>query len=491
MAAEIGHILVVDDSKVNRIVISGLVQKQGHTFEMAENGQKAIEMLRQKPFDLVLLDMIMPEMDGFETLLAIKSDSHLRHIPVIMVSALEDMANVVKCIEKGAEDYLPKPPDEILFRARIGACLEKKRLRDAEIENQNRLKKLNETLEIRNHFIRETFGKYLSDEIVESILETPGGLKLGGESRVLTVMMADLRGFTSIGERLPPEEVVGIINTFLEVMTEIIFKYGGTIDEFIGDAILVIFGAPIQHGDEASRAVACALEMQLAMGTVNERNHQAGRPAVAMGIGLNTGQVVVGNIGSKKRVKYGVVGKNVNLTSRIESYTTGGQIFISESTMNSCNGTLRIDNFLEVHPKGLAQPITIFEVGGIRGTFNVSLPEKEPMPWLELPRPFGIGLSMISEKHTSNEVHQAEILRINDKSLEIRADLPIEVFANLKLALQDSRGKAIAKDLYAKVLKVVPGERPTFVANLTSIPPEAEEVLQELKNDARSTNTSE
>jgi class 3 adenylate cyclase len=227
-------------------------------------------------------------------------------------------------------------------------------------ESRAQLVDLNQQLERRNRFIRETFGRYLSDEIVETILEKPGGLKIGGEKRQATILMSDLRGFTSLCEGLPAEDVVSMVNIYLETMTEIILKYQGTIDEFIGDGILVIFGAPFQRPDDARRAVACAVEMQLAMASVNERNRQAGYPEVALGIGVNTGKMVVGNIGSKKRTKYGVVGRHVNLTARIESYTVGGQILISEDTLKECGDIVRIDNAMQVMPKGGKEPLTIY-----------------------------------------------------------------------------------------------------------------------------------
>lgn len=189
-----------------------------------------------------------------------------------------------------------------------------------------------EQLELRNRFIRETFGRYLADEVVATLLESPTGVRLGGEKRKITMMMADLRGFTSLSERLAPERVVAILNRYLATMVKIIKQYGGTIDEFIGDAIFVLFGAPIWQEDDAQRAVACAVAMQLAMAEVNDQNGQEDLPEVEMGIGIHTGQVVLGNIGSPERMKYGVVGRHVNLASRIQSYTTGGQILISETT---------------------------------------------------------------------------------------------------------------------------------------------------------------
>ena len=185
----------------------------------------------------------------------------------------------------------------------------------------------NTELQKRNQVIREIFGRYLTDEVVANLLESTEGLKLGGEKRKVTILMSDLRGFTSIAEKVQPEQVVSLLNTYLEAMTNVIRKYEGTIDEFIGDGILVIFGALIGHADDAQRAVACAVEIQLVMEAINEHNRASGLPQIEMGIGLNTGEVVVGNIVSLERAKYGMVGSHVNLTARIESYTVGGGRF--------------------------------------------------------------------------------------------------------------------------------------------------------------------
>src|SRR5262249_45099867 len=184
---------------------------------------------------------------------------------------------------------------------------EKVRQRTEELwQEQEKLKEANQQLELRNRFIRATFGRYLSDEVVASLLESSEGLDLGGEKRTATLLMSDLRGFTPLSERLAPEQVLTITNRYLSAMVDVILRYQGTINEFVGDAILVIFGAPISREDDAQRAVACAIAMQQAMTSVNEQNRRAGLPEVEMGIGVHTGDVVVGNIGSHKRTKYGV-----------------------------------------------------------------------------------------------------------------------------------------------------------------------------------------
>lgn len=243
-------------------------------------------------------------------------------------------------------------------------------------KQQLKLKELNDLLDIRNRFIRKVFGQYHSDDIAEMILESPGGASLGGEKRVVTVLLSDLRGFTAISERLSAENVVKMINIYLEVMIDVIFKYNGTIDEFLGDGILAVFGAPVLGDDDARRGVACAVDMQLAMEEVNRRNRDAGLPELEMGIGVNTGELVFGNMGSYKRTKFGVVGSHVNLVARIESYSVGGQILISESTKNSCGPILRVLNRMNVLPKGVQKRINIYDIGGIYGDYNLFLPDR-------------------------------------------------------------------------------------------------------------------
>jgi PAS domain S-box-containing protein len=229
------------------------------------------------------------------------------------------------------------------------------------------LKRLAEQIELRNRFIRETFGRYLTDEVVDTVLESPSGLQMGGEKRKLTMMMTDLRGFTSLSERLPADRVVKLLNRYLAAMVPIIKQYQGTIDEFIGDAIFVLFGAPVWQEDDAERALACAVAMQIAMDDLNAENRKEDLPEVEMGIGLQTGQVVVGNIGSPERMKYGVVGSHVNLTSRIQACTTGGQILISETTRQELGNKLKIGKQMEVRAKGIEHPVVLFEALGIGG----------------------------------------------------------------------------------------------------------------------------
>jgi class 3 adenylate cyclase len=331
------------------------------------------------------------------------------------------------------------------------------------------LNQLKQALKKRNEFIRSTFGRYLSDDIVDSILESPEGTKLGGEKRMVTIMMTDLRGFTSLSEGLPAETCVNMINIYLDTMTEIILKHKGTIDEFIGDAILVIFGAPLQKDDDAKRAVACAIEMQLAMEVVNAKNKELGYPAVSMGIGINTGEVVVGNIGSSKRTKYGVVGSHVNLTSRVESYTVGGQTYISEETKKQCGDILRIDSQMDVKPKGVKNTITIFEIGGIGGSFNIYLPEKQKLELKALSRSADMDFIVLAGKHAGKDIHKGKLNKIKDKDAEFETTLPLNKLDNLQMTLLNDAGGVLIDEIYAKVVDILV-EGKTVHLNFTSIP---------------------
>ncbi|MDR0539640.1 MAG: 4Fe-4S binding protein [Spirochaetaceae bacterium] len=220
-------------------------------------------------------------------------------------------------------------------------------------------------LEVRNRLLHDSFGRYMPEEIVNSLLESGSGTALGGKLGTITIMMCDLRGFTQIAEKLTVEKVVTLLNHYFTAMVEIIQNHKGTVIEYLGDSVLSIFGAPVETQFHAEDAIACAIQMQNAMKTVNEWNVENNYPELAMGVGINTGPCIIGNIGSEKTMKYNVIGKHVNLCGRIESYTIGGEIYISEYTRNAINTKLTISNTKIVHPKGIAEPVEIYQIDGI------------------------------------------------------------------------------------------------------------------------------
>lgn len=475
-------VLLIDDQPmIGEAVRRMLAGEQDIDFYHCADPSQAIKMAQEIAPTVILQDLVMPEIDGLLLARYFRANAATRDIPLIVLSSKEDPVIKAEAFALGANDYMVKLPDrlEVLARIRYHSrgyiiFLERNEAYQALLESQKQL-------EIRNRFIRETFGRYVSDEIVETILETPEGLKIGGEKRLLTIMMTDLRGFTSVCERLSAEEVVHLLNVYLETMTEIILKYQGTIIEFIGDAILVVFGAPFSAANDAQRAVACALDMQLAMTKLCDEKHPELCLGVKMGIGINTGDVIVGNIGSSKRTKYDVIGHHVNLASRIESFTIGGQVFASESTVQACGALLRLDDQLEVTAKGIKEPIAIYEIGGIGGDFGIFLPEKQASELQILTPPLLVQLSMLEGKHTGENVYSGQIGKLAHDAAEITAERTFRQLTDLKLSLPvEQNGVTSLATLYAKVTAQIADTPPVFRVNFTSLPPEAERLFRQL-----------
>ncbi|WP_439102962.1 adenylate/guanylate cyclase domain-containing protein [Congregibacter sp.] len=347
-----GFILAVDDREENRALLARYLTRSGHFVVTAPGGAEALEMLANADVDVVLLDRMMPGMDGREVLRRIKAEPKLRATPVIMISGEQDMQGIIECIEAGADDYLFKPFNPVLLQARIKAGIERKQWHDREQIYRDQLER-------NERFIRATFGRYLSDDIVTEILENPEGMELGGDLREVTIMMSDIRGFTTMSEQLAPDRVVSMLNRYLGAMTDIILEYGGTIDEFLGDAILAVFGAPRRHDDDPDRAARCALAMQAAMEEINAANRGDGLPELAMGIALNTGNVIAGNIGSERRSKYGFVGHAMNVTSRIEDIARRGEILIAESTRRALGAAYALGDSRELQAPGIDEVLVV------------------------------------------------------------------------------------------------------------------------------------
>ncbi|KAF3884623.1 MULTISPECIES: CHASE2 domain-containing protein [Nostocales] len=333
--------------------------------------------------------------------------------------------------------------------------------------------------------IRKTFGRYLTDEVVANLLENPEGLKLGGERKKITILTSDLRGFTATSERLPAEEVIKIINLYLGYMADVITQYQGTIDEFMGDGILVLFGAPIAREDDAKRAIACAVAMQLAMSSVNQKMQHMGLPKLEMGIGINTAEVVVGNIGSEKRTKYGIIGSQVNLTYRIESYTVGGQIFVSDSTVNEAGSIVKIIGSKKVQAKGVKQPIEIHEVGGIAGEYNLYLEQEEEI-FLQLLAPISLKYAILDGKDVDSSIRMGKLVKLSEKGGQIYFDsiensLKVQPFTNLKINFFLSEESTVSEDTYAKVLDKA-AESNSFYIRFTNIPSEVATQLNSMQS---------
>jgi len=459
--AEASWLLVVDDNEMNRDMLARRLQSAGYKVDTAEDGEVALVKLESGLYDLLLLDVMMPGVSGIDVLKLLREKAGVADLPVIMATALDESHMIVEALKLGANDYVTKPLDFPVVLARVRTQLQLKKAKDE-------VQRLAEELSIRNRFIRDTFGRYLSDEIVSSLLETPEGLELGGEKRQVSIMMTDVRGFTSLCERLAPESVVRMLNNFLGKMAEVILRYHGTIDEFIGDAILAIFGAPILRDNDAERAVACAIEMQLAMDEVNRVNDSMGLPRIEMGIAINTGEVVVGNIGSEARAKYGVVGSPVNLTARIESYTVGGQIMISDTTFEKISDIAEVGAAIEINAKGLKEPMKAYDLKAIGGEWSLRLPERVDS-YHDLASSIRAEFALLEGKHVGGSRLSGEIVSLSQSGAWMQTDSPQPNLTNLKIRVTGNSGNLIDSDLYAKV---VCSESDRVELRFTSTPPE-------------------
>lgn len=328
-----------------------------------------------------------------------------------------------------------------------------------------------EKLSEMSSVLKKMFGQYLSTTVMNALIENPAELELGGKRRKVTIMMTDLRGFTALSERLEPEQVVQLLNTYFEIMVDLVLKYNGTINEFIGDSLLVIFGAPQKMPDQAQRAVACAIEMQNAMEDVNVQNRAVGLPELEMGIGLHETEVVVGNIGSRKRSKYAVVGSGVNLASRIESFTVGGQILASASVFQEVGDMLRIDAQRRVFPKGAESALQVYEIGGIGGHFNLAL-ARIPQALTPLVRHIPLRCTLVEEKKMGEQWLEGHLVRLSKQGAEIRLPIPVEMLTNLGMRLTEVDERLGARSFYGKVIREAAAPDTGYMVSFTSVPPE-------------------
>ncbi|MFH1723432.1 MAG: adenylate/guanylate cyclase domain-containing protein [Elusimicrobiota bacterium] len=458
-----GRILVADDSEMNRDMLARRLESAGYAVDTAADGRQALDMIAKGEYDLVLLDVMMPELNGLEVLKAVRENKSIAELPVVMATAKGASKDVVEALRLGANDYVTKPLDFPVVLARTRSQLA---LKFATEE----VRRLAAGLEVRNEFIRRTFGRYLSDEVVSRILESPEGLELGGETRQVTILMSDLRGFTSMSERLKPEEVVRMLNDYLGAMTEIILEHEGTIDEFVGDAILAIFGAPISREDDARRALACALSMQAALEKISLRLRDEGLPALDMGIAVHTGPAVVGNIGSQRRAKYGVVGPPVNMTGRIESHTVGGQILVSEQTVRRAGDDVELGRRFDLRVKGALEPMAVHELLGLGGGRGVRLPERG-RGLVPVPKEVSVRFTLLEGKEVGASAMTGILVRLSTTDAEIRSQARPEPLSDFKLAFSADEGRTVVENVYAKVTDALEGG--LFRVRFTSMSPVA------------------
>lgn len=368
-------LLVVDDNEDNRYTLSLQLNAQGyHNIAIATNGNEALSVLHSKPFDLVLLDIMMPELNGYEVLERMRSSPELRNIPVIVISAIGELDSVVRCIELGAEDYLPKPFEPTLLRARVYASLERKRLHDqvvaqaAELASQAaELATWNKTLEQR---VADQLGeiermgklrRFLSPQVADLIVASGMEKQLQSHRREITALFCDLRGFTSFSETSDPEDVMMLLRDYHAAIGQIIIKYGATLEHFAGDGVMLIFNDPLPIDKPELQAVRMALEMRDAIGTLTEKWRRLGHD-IGFGIGISNGFATLGTIGFEGRFDYAAVGTVSNIASRLCDEAKPGQILISPRVLMAVEDTMKVEPVGELTLKGIRRPMTAYNV---------------------------------------------------------------------------------------------------------------------------------
>lgn len=331
----------------------------------------------------------------------------------------------------------------------------------------------------RRDFVRDTFGRYMTKEIADRLLESAGGLVLGGETREITILMSDVRGFSALSADMRPDVLIDVLNRYLGKMIDTLLEYEGVINEIIGDGILAFFGAPADMEDHPARAVACALKMQCAIEEVNAHNKVQGHPTLEMGISVVTGSVVVGNIGSDRRCKYGAVGASVNLAGRVESLAVGGQILMTRSTYEKVADIVSVRNTFSVEMKGLPDPVEVYDVVAIAGRYGIRLnPEEDRLVTLD--RPVHAHLHRLAEKVVDQEGSEAAITSISLKSAVCSSALDLALWEDVRCTLISDQGSSCG-EIYGKVTAMEhleTGNRITV--RFTSLSAQAEALIRNL-----------
>jgi class 3 adenylate cyclase len=336
-----GTILIADDNRVNRLLLARGLEHEGHTVVFAEHGAEALELLRNGRFDLILLDVLMPELDGYGVLAELADDPRLRDIPVIVTSALDELDSVVRCLEMGAEDYLTKPVNPVLLSARINSSLEKKRLRDQQ---------------------RELISKFATKEVAEDLLTS--GFSLGGTHVDASAMFCDIRSFTTIAEAREPAETIELLNDYYTLMMDAINGEGGIVNQMVGDGLMAIFGAPVPREDHRRSAVLAGRQMIELIRLFNEEQGARDKVQIQIGVGIASGRVIAGYTGTHHRATYTCVGDTVNVAARLESHTkeVGRPILIDEETRRGLGDDIAIEPQGELLVKGKTEPVTVYAV---------------------------------------------------------------------------------------------------------------------------------
>lgn len=338
-------ILVVDDDFINRELLKAYLTEADYEVVTAADGQSAFKLALESPPDLALIDVQMPGMDGIELCSTLKSTPETRFVPVVIVTALDTLEEKIKAIDVGADDFVTKPFNALVLLTRVRSLL--------------RIKRLHDEVDARNRLLRQILDRFLAEDVTDVILTDPERyLQLGGEIRPVTVLFADIRGFSRFTEEHTAPQVIDTLNRVFNVLSQVVFAHHGTFDKYLGDGLMAFYGAPVASEEDAQRAVKTAIEMQHSFHELRKENNED-MTTLALGIGIHSGEVVVGNIGSEKVMDYTVVGYAVNVAKRLQEVARGSQILISEDTYKQVEG-VKAKKLEPLHLPHLQEPVTAY-----------------------------------------------------------------------------------------------------------------------------------
>jgi len=341
-------IVVADDDWLNRDLLETYLTNAGCEVASFGDGEQALHSIQKNLPDLALLDIRMPKMDGLSVCRQVKDDPRTQFIPIIIVTALDSQDEELNAIESGADDFITKPFNSVILLTRVRSLL--------------RLKRLHDELESRSQLLQLALHRYVDAEVADIILTDPDRhLKLGGETRNVTVLFADLRDFTRFSANHPATQVVDVLNMVFNELVEIVFRHKGTFDKFLGDAIMAFFGAPIQGEDDADRALRSAIEMQRCFDRLRTEVDGNVLESLGLGVGIHSGEVTVGNIGSERVMDYTVIGDNVNISRRLQELARPGEILISEATYQMVPQA-QVQHLGTQALPGRREPVTIYSL---------------------------------------------------------------------------------------------------------------------------------
>ena len=323
----------------------------------------------------------------------------------------------------------------------------------------------------------KSFTRFAPQEIVREVVVKGQEAMLGGERREVTLLFGDLRSFTGFSEKTSPETVVHLLNAHFDAMVEIINSHDGFVVDFLGDSLFAVFGAPLADAGHARKAVRCAVEMQLAWRRLNEQNEAQGLLSLEMGIGINTGTCIVGNMGAMQRIKYGVVGSAVNLASRLESFTAGGQVLISESTYQAVAPHFELAGPMEAYAKGVEGALRLWEVRGVAQEKDKSLPPTVP-GLIRLAAPLPVLVRLITGKRVNPEPYKGGLVQLSSAGAELETELPLEIFAALQMEIPGLAEPALLID--AKVVGVAESNKDSYIIKFSGLPGAAAAALSRI-----------